>query len=68
MFDSYENSVNRKMAEDEVEIIIKWSGKEFPFKIPAENTVLSLKESIEAETKVLVCRQKLFGLKTKGLT
>lgn len=56
------------MAEDEVEITIKWSGKEFPFKLSAQSTVLNLKENIEAETKVLVCRQKLFGLKTKGST
>ncbi|CAD5116738.1 DgyrCDS5593 [Dimorphilus gyrociliatus] len=53
------------MAENEVDITIKWSGKEYPFKLPAEKTVLNLKECVETETKVLVCRQKLFGLKTK---
>ncbi|XP_052772795.1 ubiquitin-like domain-containing CTD phosphatase 1 [Mya arenaria] len=50
-----------------IEIIIKWSGKEYKIAdLNATETVKDLKMKIQKETGVLADRQKLLGLKSKG--
>ncbi|KAK3086059.1 hypothetical protein FSP39_012867 [Pinctada imbricata] len=49
-----------------LEVIIKWSGKEFPVSVSEDSLVKDLKESICKSTGVLPTRQKLLGLKYKG--
>ena len=47
-------------------VTIKWQGKEYAIPISTDDTVLSLKRKIEAETAVQPKRQKLLGLKPKA--
>ena len=56
------------MATPIPELLIKWSGKEYKISGLAERaSVLDLKEAIRKETGVLPDRQKLLGLKYKGV-
>lgn len=56
------------MAElKEVQIIVKWSGKEFPISDLSDlDTVAVLKHEIYKATNVRPERQKLLNLKHKG--
>ena len=47
-------------------VTIKWQGKEYAIPVSTDDTVLSLKRKIEAETAVQPKRQKLLGLKAKA--
>ncbi|PNH07422.1 Ubiquitin-like domain-containing CTD phosphatase 1, partial [Tetrabaena socialis] len=49
----------------QVEVGIKWSGKEFTIQCESTDTVLALKHKLEGQTSVLAKRQKILGLKTK---
>ena len=50
------------------DITIKWSGKEYVISgLLDSQTVLDLKEEIKKHTNVLPVRQKLLGLKAKGI-
>lgn len=52
---------------DEVEVVIRWSGKEYKITgLKGNDTVADLKSSIKKETGVLPDRQKLLSLKLKG--
>ncbi|XP_066586728.1 ubiquitin-like domain-containing CTD phosphatase 1 [Prorops nasuta] len=65
-----EVEVNNRMEETtdkEIEIIVKWSGKEFVIRdMEGEDTVVLLKEYIYKLTGVRPERQKLLNLKCKG--
>jgi len=50
----------------QVEILIKWNGKDFKINLLPSNCVEDLKEELSKQTNVLPQRQKLLGLKTKG--
>lgn len=53
---------------DFCQLIVKWSGKEYAIDdISSSSTVGDLKTMISEKTKVLPQRQKLLGLKYKGL-
>lgn len=53
--------------ENELHIVIKWSGKEYNISNLSESdTVQSLKNAIHKETGVRPERQKLLNLKLKG--
>lgn len=53
--------------EDKIQLLIKWSGKEFKIEeFPVNETVLELKEAIHKLTGVLPARQKLLNVKNKG--
>ena len=55
------------MATSIVDLIIKWSGKEYTISGLAETeNVGDLKKAIQKHTGVLPERQKLLGLKYKG--
>ena len=47
-------------------VTIKWQGKEFEIALSPNDTILSLKRKIEAETLVQPKRQKLLGLKARA--
>eukprot|EP00162_Nutomonas_longa_P013042 comp21387_c0_seq1/m.46154 comp21387_c0_seq1/g.46154 ORF comp21387_c0_seq1/g.46154 comp21387_c0_seq1/m.46154 type:complete len:372 (+) comp21387_c0_seq1:77-1192(+) len=56
-----------QLADDAEEVVlvsfsVKWNGREFPMTLPVDATLGDLKGLLEAETDVLACRQKLFGL------
>ena len=54
-------------AGDVISVVVKWSGKEYPFEdLPALITVKDLKQAIYEKTMVRPDRQKLLGLKYKG--
>ena len=56
------------MAAPMVELVIKWAGKEYKISDLSENqTVGDLKKRIQTDTNVLPERQKLLGLKLKGI-
>lgn len=51
-----------------VSVIIKWGGQEYSISsLSEEDTVMDLKQSIKTLTGVLPERQKLLGLKLKGV-
>ncbi|KAL7307215.1 hypothetical protein TKK_0000938 [Trichogramma kaykai] len=53
--------------DEEIKIIVKWSGADYPVNDIGDNdTVLTLKEKIQKLTGVRVDRQKLLNLKFKG--
>lgn len=53
--------------DEEVKIIVKWSGEEYPITdIDKNDTVLTLKEKIQKVTGVRPDRQKLLNLKFNG--
>ena len=53
---------------NEVNVIVKWSGKEYLIQhISLTETVRYLKDLIKDKTGVLPERQKLLGLKYKGI-
>ena len=53
---------------EELCVTIKWSGKEYPIdNLSPSDNVKSLKELIKDKTGVLPERQKLLGLKYKGI-
>ena len=57
-----------KMAAPMPSLIVKWSGQEYVVSDLSETeTVLDLKEAIKKQTGVLPTRQKLLGLKLKGI-
>ena len=52
-----------------IEIVIKWSGKEYNIPISNQSeTVSHLKKEVHKLTGVLPERQKLLGLKYKGMS
>lgn len=54
--------------EEEVKLIVKWSGKEYEIESLSENdNVATLKHAIFKKTGVRPERQKLLNLKHKGL-
>ena len=55
-------------ASDGIEVAIKWSGKQFLLQLPGGASVLDLKTRLQLETRVLVARQKLLGLKVCPLS
>ena len=56
------------MASKTVEIVIKWSGTEYTISdLTGHETVQELKNEIQKLTGVLPERQKLLGLKYKGV-
>ena len=62
----FQNKPTLTMAT--VLLTIKWNGKEYKIDSLTEtNTVGDLKKKIEGDTGVLSDRQKLLGLKYKGL-
>ena len=46
-------------------VIIKWGGTEYSVAVDLDESVESLKRKLEVDTRVLVKRQKILGLKTK---
>lgn len=48
-------------------VVIKWSGQEFRLSLQKDATVGDLKKATQDATGVLPERQKLLGLKFKGL-
>lgn len=59
--------ITKGMMENELRIVVKWSGKEYDIlDIQEDDTVLTLKERIHRETGVRPERQKLLNLKFKG--
>ena len=56
------------MAASVADIIVKWSGKEFKIcGLDEKETIADLKNALQKETGVLPERQKLLGLKYKGI-
>lgn len=54
-------------VSNEIKIIVKWSGKEFPIEdLTDQDTVAVLKHEICKKTQVKPPRQKLLNLKYKG--
>lgn len=54
-------------ASKEINIIVKWSGKEYPIEdLTDHDTVAVLKHEIFKKTQVKPERQKLLNLKYKG--
>lgn len=47
-------------------VVVKWNGKEFSVPMEETDDVASLKRKLEVDTRVLVKRQKILGLKTKA--
>lgn len=47
-------------------VVVKWNGKELSVPVEETDDVASLKRKLEADTRVLVKRQKILGLKTKA--
>lgn len=61
------NMAAREEASD-ICVIVKWSGKEYPIAhLSPSETVRYLKDLIKEKTGVLPERQKLLGLKFKGI-
>lgn len=57
-----------KMAAPLVKLVVKWSGNEYEISdLISTNTVKDLKNVIKLKTGVLPERQKLLGLKLKGM-
>lgn len=63
--------INNMAASEEASdicVIVKWSGKEYPIEhLSPSETVRYLKDLIKEKTGVLPERQKLLGLKFKGI-
>ena len=56
------------MASPVSDVVVKWSGKEYKITGLLEtHSVINLKEMVQKETGVLPERQKLLGLKFKGI-
>lgn len=71
-FPSLSRTVINNMAASEeasdICVIVKWSGKEYPIEhLSPSETVRYLKDLIKEKTGVLPERQKLLGLKFKGI-
>jgi len=70
-FPSLSRTVINNMAaseESDICVIVKWSGKEYPIEhLSPSETVRYLKDLIKEKTGVLPERQKLLGLKFKGI-
>ena len=63
------HSISKMAAseEDVVNLVVKWSGKEYTFEnLQKSQTVADFKQMIFDKTMVLPERQKLLGLKYKG--
>ncbi len=57
------------MATTVADIGVKWSGEEYKISgLTEDQSVLDLKKAIQKKTGVLPERQKLLGLKYKGVT
>ena len=56
------------MAASMSDVVVKWSGKEYTISgLTEDQNVRSLKDAIQKQTGVLAERQKLLGLKFKGI-
>ena len=54
-------------GDENVSLIVKWAGKEYPIEnLPLNSTVQDLKSAIQGKTNVLPARQKLLNLRFKG--
>jgi hypothetical protein len=59
-------SVISSAMGDKRSLVVAWSGKNVELSYAPDTTILDLKRMLEAETGVLVKRQKLVGLKLSG--
>eukprot|EP00050_Salpingoeca_kvevrii_P015925 m.51202 g.51202 ORF g.51202 m.51202 type:complete len:327 (-) comp6594_c0_seq2:24-1004(-) len=53
-------------AAGDISLKVKWSGKTASFSLPANATIVDLKQALCDEWGVLVHRQKIMGLKVRG--
>ncbi len=67
-YTAYQGRNISKMSAPMPSLIVKWSGQEYVISDLSEReTVADLKEAIKKQTGVMPARQKLLGLKLKGI-